>query len=288
MNYGMIFATDISSDTWVKIKDAVVGWCLSMGKNILIALLVLFIGNKIVKWVLKLINKTITKSKMEPIVGKFLLSLIKFGLYAVLAVVIVGIVGIPATSFIAMLSAASITIGLALQGSLSNFAGGVLILLFKPFRIGDYIKENVHGNEGVVTGIDLFYTKILTPDNKAIVIPNGALANNSVTNYTALEKRRVDIEVGISYDSDMKKAKDVINGVIATQEDILKDEPCVVAVSELAASQVTICVKVWVKTSDYWTAKWNLTENIKRALDDNNIEIPFNQLSVTLKNSKEE
>ena len=236
----------------------------------------------------KLINKTITKSKMEPIVGKFLLSLIKFGLYAVLAVVIVGIVGIPATSFIAMLSAASITIGLALQGSLSNFAGGVLILLFKPFRIGDYIKENVHGNEGVVTGIDLFYTKILTPDNKAIVIPNGALANNSVTNYTALEKRRVDIEVGISYDSDMKKAKDVINGVIATQEDILKDEPCVVAVSELAASQVTICVKVWVKTSDYWTAKWNLTENIKRALDDNNIEIPFNQLSVTLKNSKEE
>ena len=288
MNYGMIFATEISSDTWVKIKDAVVGWCLSMGKNILIALLVLFIGNKIVKWVIKLINKTITKSKMEPIVGKFLLSLIKFGLYAVLAVVIVGIVGIPATSFIAMLSAASITIGLALQGSLSNFAGGVLILLFKPFRIGDYIKEDVHGNEGVVTGIDLFYTKILTPDNKAIVIPNGALANNSVTNYTALEKRRVDIEVGISYDSDMKKAKDVINGVIATQEDILKDEPCVVAVSELAASQVTICVKVWVKTSDYWTAKWNLTENIKRALDDNNIEIPFNQLSVTLKNSKEE
>ena len=288
MNYGMIFATEISSDTWVKIKDAVVGWCLSMGKNILIALLVLFIGNKIVKWVIKLINKTISKSKMEPIVGKFLLSLIKFGLYAVLAVVIVGIVGIPATSFIAMLSAASITIGLALQGSLSNFAGGVLILLFKPFRIGDYIKEDVHGNEGVVTGIDLFYTKILTPDNKAIVIPNGALANNSVTNYTALEKRRVDIEVGISYDSDMKKAKDVINGVIATQEDILKDEPCVVAVSELAASQVTICVKVWVKTSDYWTAKWNLTENIKRALDDNNIEIPFNQLSVTLKNSKEE
>ena len=182
----------------------------------------------------------------------------------------------------AALSAAGLTVGLALQGSLSNFAGGVLILLFKPFVIGDYIKEDSHGNEGTVTGIDLFYTKILTIDNKAIVIPNGTLANASLTNYTAQEKRRIDLQVGISYDSDIKLAKKVLSDVIDSTDGILRDEEISIFVDSLDESQITMGTRVWVPTDSYWPIRWQLLESYKEALDANGIEIPFNQLSVTI------
>ena len=231
---------------------------------------------------LKFIGKANEKSKLEPIVTKFLSSLIKFGLYGVLAIVIIGILGIPASSFIAVLSAAGLTIGLAFQGSLSNFAGGVLILLFKPFKIGDFVKEDVHGNEGLVEGIDLFYTRMRTFDNKMVIIPNGSLANTSITNYTANNKRRIEIKVGISYDSDMKRAKDILMNVINSQDGILKNEDNKVYVDALEESQITIGTMAWVMTDDYWKIKWELTEKFKNALDDAGIEIPFNQLSVTI------
>lgn len=207
---------------WEKVLKSVATWCLGFGKNLLIAIIVLVVGNKLIKCLLKFIGKANEKSKLEPIVTKFLSSLIKFGLYGVLAIVIIGILGIPASSFIAVLSAAGLTIGLAFQGSLSNFAGGVLILLFKPFKIGDFVKEDVHGNEGLVEGIDLFYTRMRTFDNKIVIIPNGSLANTSITNYTANNKRRIEIKVGISYDSDMKRAKDILMNVINSQDGILK------------------------------------------------------------------
>lgn len=265
------------------ILDNLIKWFMTVGKNILIAIVILIIGNKLIKWVLKLIGNSFKKTKIEPMVAKFLISLIKFALYFLIAIIVISVLGIPTTSLIAALSAAGLTLGLALQGSLSNFAGGVLILFFKPFTIGDYIKEDTHGNEGTVTGIDLFYTKITTIDNKTIVIPNGTLANSSLTNYTAQEKRRIDILIGISYDSDIRKAKSVLADVIDGCDRIIRDEEISIYVDNLGESQITLGVRVWTKTDEYWSVRWELLEKFKCAFDDNGIEIPFNQLSVTIK-----
>ncbi|MCM1308989.1 MAG: mechanosensitive ion channel [Butyrivibrio sp.] len=281
---GMISASGFwNGDKFKEYLDIAIKWCMTVGKNILIALVVLIVGSKLIKWLVRHIGNSFKKTKMEPIVAKFLVSLIKFALYFIIAIVIIGLLGIPTTSFIAALSAAGLTVGLALQGSLSNFAGGVLILLFKPFKIGDYIKEDSHENEGTVIGIDLFYTKILTFDNKTVVVPNGTLANASLTNYTSEQKRRVDIKVGISYDSDIKLAKSVLLSVIESNEDVLKDEEITVYVDALDDSQITIGTRVWAATENYWSTKWALLEGFKEALDSNGIEIPFNRLSVTIK-----
>lgn len=279
----MILASNFfTSEKFQRIFDVVIDWTMTIGKNILIALLVLIIGRKLVKWILKLMERSYTKSELDPMVAKFASSLVKFVLYGVLIVIIIGILGIPTSSFIAALSAAGLAIGLALQGSLSNFAGGVLILLFKPFTIGDYIKEDTNANEGVVVGIDLFYTKLQTGDNKLIVVPNGTLANSSLTNFTSQKMRRLDLTVGISYDSDIKKAKQVLLDIINAHELVLKDQEVKVFVSSLDESQVTIGTRVWTGTDDYWTAKWELLEQYKEQLEANGIEIPFNQLSVTI------
>ena len=279
----MILASNFfTSEKFQRIFDVVIDWTMTIGKNILIALLVLIIGRKLVKWILRLMERSYTKSELDPMVAKFASSLVKFVLYGVLIVIIIGILGIPTSSFIAALSAAGLAIGLALQGSLSNFAGGVLILLFKPFTIGDYLKEDTNANEGVVVGIDLFYTKLQTGDNKLIVVPNGTLANSSLTNFTSQKMRRLDLTVGISYDSDIKKAKQVLLDIINAHELVLKDQEVKVFVSSLDESQVTIGTRVWTGTDDYWTAKWELLEQYKEQLEANGIEIPFNQLSVTI------
>lgn len=279
----MILASNFfTSDKFQRIFDVVLDWTMTIGKNLLIALLVLIIGRKLIKWILKLMERSYTKSELDPMVAKFASSLVKFVLYGVLIVIIIGILGIPTSSFIAALSAAGLAIGLALQGSLSNFAGGVLILLFKPFTIGDYIKEDTNANEGVVVGIDLFYTKLQTGDNKLIVVPNGTLANSSLTNFTSQKMRRLDLTVGISYDSDIKKAKQVLLDIVNAHELVLKDQEVKVFVSSLDESQVTIGTRVWTSTDDYWTAKWELLEQYKEQFEANGIEIPFNQLSVTI------
>ena len=282
----MLVMEEAASDKWHTVLNTVINWCMTVGKNILIAILILFGASKLLKWVIKLIGNSLKKTKMDPMVAKFVLSLIKFILYFVVAITVISVLGIPTTSLIAALGTVGLTIGLALQGSLSNFAGGVLILLFKPFKIGDYIKEDVHGNEGTVVGIDLFYTKVLTVDNKTIVVPNGSLANTSLTNYTAQEKRRVDITVGISYDSDIKLAKDIIQQVLDGQDKILKDEGTSVYVDSLGDSSIVIGTRAWVKTEDYWTVRWALLEEYKAALDENGISIPYNQLEVTVKSNE--
>ena len=283
MNRLILAASFWSEENMKSILDNLIKWFMTVGKNILIAIVILIIGNKLIKWVLKLLGNSFKKTKIEPMVAKFLISLIKFALYFLIAIIVISVLGIPTTSLIAALSAAGLTLGLALQGSLSNFAGGVLILLFKPFTIGDYIKEDTHGNEGTVTGIDLFYTKITTIDNKTIVIPNGTLANSSLTNYTAQEKRRIDILIGISYDSDIRKAKSVLADVIDGCDRIIRDEEISIYVDNLGESQITLGVRVWTKTDEYWPVRWELLEKFKCAFDDNGIEIPFNQLSVTIK-----
>ena len=182
---------------------------------------------------------------------------------------------------VAVLGSAGLTLGLALQGSLSNFAGGVLILLFKPFKVGDYI---IQGDlEGTVSEIQMIYTNLLTADNRIVVIPNGILANSSLTNVTHQKKRRVDVYVGISYDADIKKAKDVLTELLHAETAMLKEEGMSVFVDALEDSSVRLGCRFWVETGDYWDAKWRLNEQIKEAFDANQIEIPYNQLTVSVK-----
>lgn len=275
-----------SVSRWDKIVDTVIDYALKFGKNILVAIVVYFVANRLIKWVLKLMTKALNRGKLEPIVVKFVYSIIKVGLYVLLFMAIVSILGIPTTTFVTLFGTVTLSVGLALQGSLANFAGGVLILIFKPFKVGDYIMAC--GDEGTVVGIDVFYTKLATIDNKVVVIPNGTLANSSVKNVTTMEQRRIDIQVGISYESDISAAKEVLRGVIEKNENVLKDKPATVYVISLDASQVTLETRTWVKTEAYWDTRWTLIEQYKRALDANGIEIPFNQLSVTIKNTPEQ
>lgn len=269
---------------WDKVLDTVIEYAIRFGKNILIALIVYFIASKLIKWVLKLTTKALNKGKIEPIVVKFIYSIIKVGLYVLLFIAIVSILGIPTTTFVTLFGTVTLSVGLALQGSLANFAGGVLILIFKPFKVGDYIVAC--GDEGTVVGIDVFYTKLATVDNKMIVIPNGTLANSSVKNVSAMDIRRVDVQVGISYESDITAAKKVLMGIIDKNDNILRDKPVNVFVASLDASQVTLETRVWVSADKYWDTKWAFIEQYKLALDEAGIEIPFNQLSVTIKNTQ--
>ena len=251
--------------------------------GVVLALLVFWIGAKIIKWIRKIIRISMEKGGVDKGVRQFVDSLVKFALYAILIFSIGSKFGLDTTSVAAALASCGVAIGLALQGSLSNFAGGVLILVLKPFVVGDYIVEDNKGREGTVKEIQLFYTKLLTVDNKTVIIPNGSLANTSLTNVTAQDKRRVDLSVGISYDADLKKAKEVIEGLFLADADILKEEGINVFVDNLGDSSVVIGARGWVKKEAYWTTKWRLTESIKLTLDENGIEIPFNQVVVHVK-----
>lgn len=256
---------------------------LSFLMDIFWALVILVIGIKLVGYVVKFIKKALERGKVEAGVATFLCSLTKYALYFVLVLIILSNFGVTASSVIAVLGSAGLTVGLALQGSLSNFAGGVLILLLKPFVVGDYIVEKGTEQEGTVEAITIFYTRLLTPDNKRIMIPNGVLSNTSIINASAMDKRRIDIVVGVAYDSNIAKVKEVLSDVVMTDEARLMDESANVFVSALADSSVNMGVRLWVKSEDYWSAKWRITENIKLALDENGISIPFPQLDVQIK-----
>lgn len=259
--------------------EAVWPGLLAFGKRLLVAILIFVIGRVVIKSLLKISKRFFSKVNMEASVSKFLVSVIRILLYVILIVMVCSQMGIATSSFIAILGSAGLAIGLALQGSLTNFAGGILILLVKPFKVGDYIIYGA-GEEGTVTKIDIFYTNIITGDNRKIVIPNGSVANSTLINVTAYEKRRIDLEVGISYTADISKAKEVILKVAEECNTVLKSEEIFVFVSNLDASQVTMGVRVWSNTEDYWKTKWELIETIKNTLDENNIEIPFNQLQI--------
>lgn len=253
---------------------------VGFGVKVLLALLVFFIGSKVIKFVRKVVRTSLERSNVDKGVEQFVDSLLKFSLYCLLIVSIGKNFGLDTTSAAAVLASGGVAIGLALQGSLSNFAGGVLILLLKPFVVGDYIIE--HGNkcEGTVKEIQIFYTKLSTIDNKIIVIPNGTLANNSLTNVTSQEERRLDLTIDISYDADLRKAKELIQHILMEDSDIMKDKELSVFVDQLGESSVVIGTRAWVKTEAYWTTKWRLLENIKLTLDEQGIEIPYPQVQV--------
>lgn len=259
---------------------------LEFGIKIVLAIVILIAGKVIIGFIMKFLNKIFEKGRMEISVKKFLLSLARALLYFVLIIIICNEVGIDTTSFIALLGTAGLALGLALQGSLSNFAGGVLILLLRPFSVGDYIIDAGSGKEGTVEKIDLFYTYLYTADNKSVIIPNGNLTNSTITNVSSQDKRRVDIEVGISYNANMADAKRVIENLMEKEERILHDEKNVVVIKELAASQVTVLMRAWTKTENYWDVYFDMTERIKNGLDKAGIEIPYNQLDVHVHEDK--
>ena len=256
---------------------------LDFSISVILAAVVFFVGTKIIKWLIAIVKKSLERANVEQGVLTFISSLVKYMLYFVLVLMILSKFGVTASSVIAVLGSAGLTIGLALQGSLSNFAGGVLILLIKPFVVGDYIIENTDKMEGTVSEITIFYTKLLTPDNKAILIPNGTLSNSSIVNVTAMNKRRLDLLFGVAYDSDIQKVKDILQRVAIGDAAIMKNEPANVFVSELKDSFVEMGIRGWVKTEDYWTTKWRITENVKLEFDKEGISIPFPQLEVSLK-----
>lgn len=254
---------------------------LNFALQVVIALIVYVIGAKLIAFLVKVVKKTMERRNTDLGVIQFLSAVVKYALYFILIMTILGLFGIATTSAVAVLGSCGVAVGLALQGSLSNFAGGVLILLLKPFVVGDYIVQG--SNEGTVYEISIFYTKLKTADNKVVVIPNGNLSNSSLVNISHMDKRRVDIVVGIGYEADIRTAKEILSRVAENDPARLKEEELVVYVSDLGASSVDIGVRIWVKTEDYWTARWRMLENIKYELDENHISIPYQQIDVQIK-----
>lgn len=258
-----------------KIPD-MIGW----GIRILFAIILFLVGRAVIRWIRKRVKISMTRANVDAGVTQFTQSLLKFGLYLILILVIAGNLGFDLSTITVAFASASVGITLALQGTLSNFAGGVLILITRPFVVGDYIIEDNKKNEGTVKEIGIFNTKLTTLDNKTIVIPNGTLVNNSLTNVTEKDERQLDLKIGISYSSDLRRAKAILAEQLVNHDSIIADHPTNIFVDELGDSAVILGVRAWVKSEEYWPTRWALLEDIKLSFDKEGIEIPYNQLSV--------
>lgn len=256
---------------------------ISFGIKVVLSIVVLYIGSRLIRWVLGLVRRSLGRTGMDKGAVQFLCSFLKALLYILLIFGIGMNFGIKESSVAALLGTAGVTIGLALQGGLSNLAGGVMILIFKPFQVGDYIiVDKANGWEGTVYKIEICYTTLLSVDYRHIVIPNGTLSGNTVVNLTARDMRKLELKIGISYDSDMHKAKQILEQIIKDDKGTREDQGMLVYVDELAESAVTLGLRVWVPTEDYWTVRWRLNETIKDEFDRQGIRIPYRQLDVHL------
>ena len=270
-----------TSGTLDKVKDML----LDKVQTLVIALIILVIGWFIVKYVCKIIDRALRKSGVDPSVAGFVNSLAKFGLLALLAIVVVSKLGVDMTSIIALLTSAALAVGLALQGSLANFAGGVLILVLKPFKVGDFIDDGA-GHEGVVTSIEIIYTRLLTPDNKVICIPNGALANSAIVNVTHEDDRRHDIAVSVTYGEDIEHIRQLLLDIAASSRFVTTKEKPMVFVSAFTDTSVTVVLRLWCKTSQYWDALFDVQEKIRKTFDAEHINVPHNKVDVTVMNEE--
>ena len=258
---------------------------ISFAIEIVLALIFFFLGRIAIKWIRKLIRKMLERSNVDKGVETFVDSLLKFMLYGILLFTIATKFGFDTASVAALIASAGVAVGLAVQGSLSNFAGGILILLLKPFVVGDYIIEDNHGDEGTVKEIQLFYTKLLTVDNRTVVIPNGMLTNNSLTNVTHMDERKLELKVSISYESDLLKAKAVLADLIRKDSRIIQDKEHRIFVDELGDDGVILGMRCWVSTEDDWNVRWDMLEDIKLTFDRESIVIPYHQMSVRIQES---
>lgn len=248
--------------------------------KIFIAILIYFIGRKLIKVLTKVVERSLEKSNIELSVSKFLCRLTSVVGYAILVYAIVYTLGVPTSSFVALFGTAGLAVGLSLQGSLQNFAGGVLILILKPFCVNDYIVAS--DIEGKVTAIDIFYTKLITPDNKKVVIPNGTLSNCSIKNVPDEAQRRLDIVVPVDYDTDIKNVRRVLNLLAKNDDRVSKEKPVSITVDELADSSINIGFKMWVETANYLAVKADMLEKIIDTFREENINIPYNKLDVNI------
>lgn len=254
--------------------------------NTIVAGLIVFFGFKIARFVANWVKKLLLKNNyIDEGVVRFLYSFTDLGLKAFVIFTAVGKLGVESSSIIALFGSATVAVGLALQGSLSNIAGGVLILILKPFQIGDYIIEDNSKNEGTVCDIDLFYTKLKTVDNKTVVIPNGVISNTSLTNVTRQDFRRIDLIIGISYDQAIGQVKDILESIVKGRDKVIigDEKPLQIFVHNFAESCVEIGLRFWVPMDDYWTIRWSVLEEIKNEFDKYGIEIPYNKLDVQIK-----
>jgi small conductance mechanosensitive channel len=267
-------SVDEVNQIWVQVQDIATAW----GIKVIAAIAIFIIGRWVAMLVRRGVRRVMDKAKVEPIITSFVSSIAYIALLAFVVIAALGQLGIQTTSFIAILGAAGLAIGLALQGSLANFAAGFLMIIFRPFKVGDFIEGA--GVAGVVEEIQVFTTTLKTGDNKIIIVPNAKLSGDNITNYSTQETRRVDMTVGVAYDADLAHVKSVLNDIISKDERILAEPASQVAVAELADSSVNFVVRVWTKTADYWAVKFDMTETIKNRFDAEGIGIPFPQREI--------
>ncbi len=263
-----------------KLFDQAAGWLFDAGVNILIALLILLVGLKLIKKVRNIMDHTMEKAGVEMTLRKFLDAFVYAALTGVLIFVVAGEIGIQVTSLVALVGSIGLALSLAMEKSLANFAGGVMVLLLKPFKAGDFI--STPDGSGSVESIGLVYTTLVTVDNQKINIPNSNMMTNVVTNVTGVEKRKLILQVGISYTADLKKAKEVLQRLLESHEGIINEDGIQVIVVELGERTVDISARGWTKTEDYWQTRWDLLEQIKLTFDEEGIEIPYNYLNVNV------
>ncbi|WP_418509091.1 mechanosensitive ion channel family protein [Corallibacter sp.] len=256
-----------------KWTNTAVEFATEYGLKVIGAIVFWIVGSWIIKKIMNATKKLMTKSNYDESLQKFLINLLSWGLKILLVITLLGVLGVPTTSFAAVLAAAGLAVGMALQGSLGNFAGGVLLMIFKPIKIGDLIEAQ--GEIGVVKEIEIFTTKLTGLSNKEIIIPNGALSNGNIVNYSTEGTRRVDLVFGVGYESDIKQTKEVLMNVLTSHPKVLQDPAPAVTVLELADSSINFAVRPWSKTEDYWAVYFDVTEQTKEALDAAGIEIPY-------------
>lgn len=273
------FKRYVTWDYWEK-KLPLIG---NFAGRVLLAIIIYMIASKLIHKACRIISASMSRANADKGVIQFITSFIKAAMYFLLIVTIATSFGVKESSIAALLASSGVAVGLALQGGLSNLAGGVIILILKPFLVGDYIIENSGKQEGTVVKVDLFYTTLSTVDNRRITVPNGALTNSSIVNVTAKDSRKLEIKVGISYRADLKQAKQILESLLHEDAAVMSDQEMQVFVDELAADSVVLGLRAWVRTEDFWSAKWRLNENIKLAFDEAGVEIPYPQLDVHIK-----
>ena len=266
------FGSAVTETFWLKVY--------SLAWRVVLCAALAIITIQAVKIIKKALKKAFKKVKVDDGIAGFLTSLICVGIYIVIGFIIAQSMGIDAASIVALLGSAGVTVGLAIQGSLANIAGGVLILILKPFKVGDYIIENSHSNEGTVIEIGLIYTKLNTIDNRTVILPNGTLANSSIVNVTQTPYRMIDLKLDIAYSADLQLAKDTIAKVLEEDKDVLSEKPVVIAMESWEASSIRLCARFYVLNENFLATRFRVRESIKLAFDENNIEIPFTQVVV--------
>jgi small conductance mechanosensitive channel len=269
---------------WNQIWNTITAWSMDFGKRLLIAILVLIVGRLVIKWVIKLMTKSKFAEKNDKTVTTVLSHFVSAALYVLLVVIIIGILGVPTASVITVIASAGVAIGLALQGALSNIAGGIMILVLRPFRVGDYVE--LAGKSGTVSDVGIFYTTLTTPDNKVITIPNGTVMGTEIVNYSVKDTRRVDLVFNVAYGTDVDKVRSILLEEAGKHPLTLDDPAPFARLTKQSESSLDFTLRVWVNAGDYWTVNFDLLETLNNRFEKEGIEIPFNQLDVHVINQK--